>query len=82
MFAAGSISIDLHALTIQAQHWVNTMLTTADTPSMVTNAMDGLQRGMGLTPYYSSTPGLEVTYESLVKLSQARFVSNPPAPWQ
>ncbi len=82
MFAAGSISIDMHALTIQAQHWVNTLLNTADTSSMVGSAMDGLQRSMGLTPYYSSTSGLEVTYESLVKLSQARFVSIPPAPWQ
>lgn len=81
MFAAGAISIDLHALTIQAQHWVHTMLTTNDA-SLVGTALDGVQRTVGLSPYFASSPGLEVTYESLVKLSQARFASVPPAPWQ
>lgn len=81
MFASGAISIDLHALTIQAQHWVHTILETSDGP-LVSTALDGVQRSVGLSPYYRSSPGLEVTYDSLVKLSQARFASVPPAPWQ
>lgn len=81
MFAAGAISIDLHALTIQAQHWVHTLLTTND-GTLVSTALDGVQRSVGLSPYYRTSPGLEVTYESLIKVSQARFASVPPAPWQ